>query len=223
MTARIDVIKRGVTNSYLIREGGAILVDAGGHAQAKAVVRALSELLGDLRSLNLIVITHAHFDHDGAAAAVREATGAPVAVHRDDARWLREGTVLVPRGTTAWGRVFRATGMPLMLPFVKMPAVEPDVVMEAEDMDLAPYGIAGRVIHTPGHSPGSVSVLLASGEAFVGDLAMNGPPFCLRPRFGIFAHEPDRVPASYAKLLSMGATRIFPAHGGSFPASDLAG
>ena len=222
MTAKIDVIKRGVTNSYLIREAGAILVDAGAHAQAKAVVRALSELLGDLRSLNLIVITHAHFDHAGAASAVREATGAPIAVHRDDARWLREGTVLVPRGTTSWGRFFRATLMPLMLPLVKMPALEPDLVVEGGDMDLAPSGIAGRVLHTPGHSPGSVSVLLASGEAFVGDLAMNGPPFCLKPRFGIFAHEPERVPGSYAKLVALGARRIYPAHGRPFPASALA-
>ncbi|MGA9752130.1 MAG: MBL fold metallo-hydrolase [Acidobacteriota bacterium] len=222
MSVSIDVIKRGVTNSYLIRERGAILVDAGGHAQARAVVAGLSRLLEDPRSLKLIVITHAHFDHAGAAAAVHEATGAPVAVHSADSQWLREGTVLVPRGTTPWGRFFRTTFMPLMLPLVKMPALEPDLVMKGDDMDLAPYGIAGRVIHTPGHSPGSVSVLLESGEAFVGDLAMNGPPFCLKPRFGIFAHEPDRVPGSYAKLVALGARKIYPAHGRPFAASELA-
>ena len=221
MSLSIDIIKSGVTNAYLIRERNAVLVDAGAHAQARTVVAGLSRLLEDPRSLKLIVITHAHFDHAGAAGLVRETTGAPVAVHAGDARWLREGTVLVPKGTTPWGRFFRAAGMPLMLPFVKMPALEPDLVMEGDDMDLSPYGIAGRVIHTPGHSPGSVSVLLESGEAFVGDLAMNGPPFCLRPRFGIFAHEPERVPASYENLLRLGATRIFPAHGRPFPAGSL--
>jgi hydroxyacylglutathione hydrolase len=221
MSPSIDVIKGGVTNSYLIRDRGAILVDPGERAQRRNLIVKLVHLLDDLRSLKLVVLTHAHFDHAGAAVAVREATGAAVAVHRNDAAWLREGTVLVPKGTTAWGRVSRATLMPLMLPFVKMPPLEPEIVIEGDELDLAPYGVSGKVIHTPGHSPGSVSVLLESGEAFVGDLAMNGPPFCLKPRFGIFAQEPWRVPASYEKLMKLGATRIFPAHGRPFPAGPL--
>jgi glyoxylase-like metal-dependent hydrolase (beta-lactamase superfamily II) len=221
MSQSVDVIEGGVTNSYLIRDRGAVLVDPGGHAQKRKMIVKLAHLLGDGGSLRLIVITHAHFDHAGAAAAVREATGAPVAIHRDDSAWLREGEVLLPKGTTAWGRLFRTTFMPLMLPFVKMPALEPDIVVDGEELDLLPFGISGRLLHTPGHSPGSASVLLDSGEAFVGDLAMNGPPFCLRPRFGIFAHEPERVLASYENLLRLGARRIFPAHGRPFPAGPL--
>jgi glyoxylase-like metal-dependent hydrolase (beta-lactamase superfamily II) len=52
-------------------------------------------------------------------------------------------------------------------------------------------------------------------------LAMNGPPMCLRPRFGVFAHEPALVPASWLRLLEMGVQTVYPAHGRPFPASAL--
>jgi glyoxylase-like metal-dependent hydrolase (beta-lactamase superfamily II) len=50
---------------------------------------------------------------------------------------------------------------------------------------------------------------------------MNGPPMCLRPRFGVFAHEPALVPASWLRLLEMGVQTVYPAHGRPFPASAL--
>ena len=90
-----------------------------------------------------------------------------------------------------------------------------------EGLDLKPYGVTGRVVHTPGHSPGSVSVVLPCGEAFVGDLAMNGPPICRKPTFGIFAPDPEIVPASWRRLVEMGVHTVFPAHGQPSPASAL--
>jgi hydroxyacylglutathione hydrolase len=44
-------------------------------------------------------------------------------------------------------------------------------------MDLLEFGVDGRIVHTPGHTSGSISLLLDSGEAFVGDLAVNYLPF----------------------------------------------
>jgi glyoxylase-like metal-dependent hydrolase (beta-lactamase superfamily II) len=43
----------------------------------------------------------------------------------------------------------------------------------------------------------------------------------LRPRFGVFAHEPELVPASWRRLLEMGVRTVYPAHGRPFPASAL--
>jgi len=50
---------------------------------------------------------------------------------------------------------------------------------------------------------------------------MNGPPMCLHPRFGVFAHQPELVPASWRRLLEMGVETVYPAHGRPFPASAL--
>jgi len=221
MALRIDVVRSGVTNTYVLRDRGTVLIDPAGSARSGEVPRKVLDLLGTPPRLDLIVVTHCHWDHIGAAASLHGATGAPLAVHKADAEWLREGKVVWPSGVTTWGKFFRTAVAPLMLPFIRVPAIAPDLLVGDEGLDLEPYGIEGRVVHTPGHSPGSVSVVLPSGEAFVGDLAMNGPPMCLHPSFGVFAHQPDLVPASWRRLLRLGVRTVYPAHGRPFPASAL--
>ena len=83
------------------------------------------------------------------------------------------------------------------------------------------YGIPGKVIYTPGHSWGSVSVLMDSGEAFVGDLAMNMLPMRLNPGLPVFGDDFQIIKKSWRKLLDMGAKTVYPAHGKSFPVEIL--
>jgi glyoxylase-like metal-dependent hydrolase (beta-lactamase superfamily II) len=64
-------------------------------------------------------------------------------------------------------------------------------------------------------------VLLDSGEAFVGDLAMNMIPLRLTPGLPIFAEQPALLQGSIERLLALGARTIYPAHGPAFPASVL--
>jgi glyoxylase-like metal-dependent hydrolase (beta-lactamase superfamily II) len=218
---RIDTVRAGVTSTYLVRAQGVILVDPGGVRQGPTVVRKLRRLLGDRPEAGLIIATHGHFDHVGAAAEVCAALRAPLAVHGGDAEWVRTGTWIWPEALTMWGRFMRWALTPLFSRTARFAPTEPDVVLGDEGLDLAPYGVTGRVVATPGHSPGSVSVLLAGGEAFVGDLAMNGPPMTLRPSFGIFAHQPELVAGSWQRLLDLGARHIYPAHGKPFPAKLL--
>jgi glyoxylase-like metal-dependent hydrolase (beta-lactamase superfamily II) len=140
-----------------------------------------------------------------------------------DAAWLATGAVEVPHGTTPWARFMaRCLRVPLA-PLTRFAPIEPDILIGDEGLDLGAYGIAGRVIHTPGHSPGSVSVLLENGDALVGDLAMNGPPLTLRPSLGVLAHAPEQMSQSWKKLLDLGARTIYPAHGKPFPVGALAG
>lgn len=221
MGTRIDTVRVGITNTYVLRDRGTVLIDPGGPTKARKVPAGILRLLGKPPRLDLMIVTHGHFDHFGASIPLREVTGAPLAVHPPDSEWLREGRFVWPAGVTPWGKFIRNVLAPLMTPFAQVSAVAPDLLVADEGLDLEPWGVTGRVVHTPGHSPGSVSVVLPSGEAFVGDLAMNGPPFCLKPSFGIFAHEPERVPESWRRLLSMGVTTVYPAHGRPFAASAL--
>ncbi|MFI5166061.1 MAG: MBL fold metallo-hydrolase [Thermoanaerobaculales bacterium] len=221
MPASIANLGRGFTNTYLVRDAGAVLIDPGVAWSARALVRKLTRIESDLKGLRLILATHGHFDHIGAAASLHEATGAPVAIHRGDAEWLATGQWEWPRGVTRWGKILRTILAPFMHRLGAVRPLQPDLVIEDEGLDLVPYGVPGKVVHTPGHSPGSISVLLESGEAFVGDLAMNGLPLTLKPAFGIFAHQPELVPASWRRLLDLGARTIYPAHGRPFPAEAL--
>jgi glyoxylase-like metal-dependent hydrolase (beta-lactamase superfamily II) len=218
---RIDAVRAGVTNTYLVREIGVVLIDPGGARESRAVIRGVRRLLGEGVGVNLVIATHGHFDHVGAAAALRAAFRAPLAVHRGDAAWVRAGTFVWPAALTSWGCLMRGVLAPLLARLERFAPLEPDIVIDDAGLDLAPYGVSGRVVPTPGHSPGSVSVLLPGGQAFVGDLAMSGPPMCLRPSFGIFAHEPARVPESWRRLLDLGARVIYPAHGRPFAAASL--
>jgi hydroxyacylglutathione hydrolase len=134
-------------------------------------------------------------------------------------RWDRHGKPL-PRGLTAWGRLL-VGAMAMYLPWVDIPAAEVDIVLEDRAFSLVDYGIPGKILPTPGHSRGSVSVLLETGEAFVGDLAMNLFPLRLGPGLPIFAEDIRQVRQSWTLLLYEGAKMIYPAHGRPFPADVI--
>jgi glyoxylase-like metal-dependent hydrolase (beta-lactamase superfamily II) len=104
---------------------------------------------------------------------------------------------------------------------VEIPPAEVDIVLGDEGLGLTEYGIAGRVRYTPGHSSGSVSVLLDTGDAFVGDLAMSGLPLRLGPGLPILAEDMPSVKKSWIQLLDAGAETVYPAHGKPFPAEIM--
>lgn len=82
-------------------------------------------------------------------------------------------------------------------------------------------GKPGRVIHTPGHTMGSLSIVLESGEAFVGDLVMNFGFMRRGPGLPLFAEDVNLVVKSWKKLLDSGVKMIYPAHGKPFPVALL--
>jgi glyoxylase-like metal-dependent hydrolase (beta-lactamase superfamily II) len=111
--------------------------------------------------------------------------------------------------------------MKISMPFVKLHKTSVDLVLEDKEFSLESYGIHGNILYTPGHSLGSMSLLLETGEAFVGDLAMSGFPKLVGKGMSIFAEDIDAVKKSWRLLLSRGAKWIYPAHGKPFRAEDL--
>lgn len=76
---------------------------------------------------------------------------------------------------------------------MKVPVTTVDLPLGDGEMSLADYGIPGRILYTPGHTLESVSILLESGDAFVGDLAMNQFPLRLNPGLPSLAEDMKRV------------------------------
>jgi glyoxylase-like metal-dependent hydrolase (beta-lactamase superfamily II) len=216
-TVRIIPLTMAFTTAHLVLDKGTVLVDAGMSVVARRFISALIRAL-DGRPLDLLIITHAHFDHGGCADAVVKATGCDVAMHERAAATLPEASPLPP-GTSAWGSLLRILLAPARA-FGPLTWPEVDVVL-GERTGLARWGVAGRVVHTPGHTHGSVSVVLESGDAIVGDLAMNGLPMRRGPGMPVFAEDVGQVYHSWSRLLDLHAETVHPGHGRPFPASVL--
>jgi len=220
MSPGIHPIKLGVETCYVIRAEGTILIDGGAPNQAKNFKKAIETLSIKPNDIQLIVLTHGHWDHIGSAKDIKEITGAKIALHRNEKDWLEKSLKPLPPAVTLWGHIF-AKIMTIFVPFVNVPATEVDLVLGDEELSLADYGIPGKIIPTPGHSAGSVSVLLERGDAFVGDLAMNGFPLRMGCGLPIFAEDLQKVKKSWQLLLERGAKTVYPAHGKPFSADAM--
>jgi hydroxyacylglutathione hydrolase len=218
MAVKIYSKRLGINRCYVIKDGGCVMVDAGPPRSALAIEEWLRAIKPG--EIQLIVLTHGHADHAGSALGVKEITGAKIAIHEADRASLASGALVMPLAVTTWGHVLRTAMLPLT-PMLRFPGTQADLVLPDEGLSLAEYGIAGRVIYTPGHTPGSVSVLLETGDAFVGCLAHNNLPFRLRPGLPVFAEDLSKVRASWSVLLEQGVETIYPAHGDPFPAQIM--
>lgn len=128
----------------------AVVIDPGDEPD-----RILLSLAESKLTVKYIINTHGHFDHVGANRKMKEATGAELVIHPHDAPMLEQLT-------------YAASSFGL--------AVEnsPDADKEIADGDIISFGkVELKVIHTPGHSPGGIS-LYASGHVFVGDTLFAG-------------------------------------------------
>lgn len=165
--------------------------------------------------IKLIVLTHGHWDHIGSAKDVKEATGARIALQENEKEWLEKSLKPQPPGVTPWGKIF-INILKMFLPLVHIRPAKVDEVLTDRDFSLEGYGIPGKVVYTPGHSSGSVSVLLETGDVFVADLAMNKFPLRVSPGLPIFAEDWDKVIESWKMLLDRGAKTVCPGHGEPF-------
>lgn len=221
---RIPILPFGMLNSHLILgAGGCILVDAGLPGSESKIEKALTRRGLSLKAIKLIVVTHAHVDHAGNAARLRELSGAPIVAHQGDAKHFRRETPMTFCPTGWFGRLFLK--IPLM--FEPYKAFEPDILLSNGDtLDLSRYGISGTVKQTPGHTAGSVSVELSTKDALVGDLIASGiligglvrTNHAIRPPF---EDDPRAVGSALQRQLDSGMERFYMGHGGPLNAREV--
>jgi len=216
----LQVIKVGIDNCYIIKQEGTILIDGGMPGEINKFSKGLKDIGINPSEIKAIVITHCHWDHIGCVKKIKDMTSAKVIVQRYEKNILMKGDPVMPPGVTRWGKIFGAFVKQLSKKYIIEPC-EVDIVLEEEDYSLEEFGIKGKIVFTPGHSPGSISVVLDSGNAFVGDMAMNGLPLTFGPNLPIFGEDLSSIKHSWRKLIEKGVKKIYPAHGKPFPVEKL--
>ncbi|NLP11204.1 MBL fold metallo-hydrolase [bacterium] len=197
-------------NCYLVAAGDRfLLVDAGRENRWSDLKNHLLQLGVTEGSLNALVLTHSHFDHAENAANLQRAFGAVVVIHCLEAAYLQQGKNPLIRGAfglTRW--LTDSLQKPLSARFHYQP-VEADILVD-EKMDLQTLGCTGYVLHTPGHTAGSVSVIVDDEIALVGDTLSGVFPGTVFPPF---LQDPGLLLHSWGKLLQTRCSLFLPAHG----------
>lgn len=134
---------------YLLDLGELVLIDAGAGPSYDKIVRNIERLDCNPAKLKGIILTHCHIDHIGAAPKFQEAFGARIIMHQLDAEAVEQGDDSMT--AASWYN----------LSFPPMP-VDVKLTKEEERLNFGDQEII--CLHTPGHTPGSLSVYLDRGD-----------------------------------------------------------
>ncbi|MDP2846018.1 MAG: MBL fold metallo-hydrolase [Candidatus Methanoperedens sp.] len=171
-------------NAYLV--DGTVLVDVGMDGQA--VISELEKHIQPGR-LETIILTHCHYDHSGGAGYVAKATGAKIAIHKDDAPLL----------TSAQASASGLFGE-------SAPSIVPDILLRGGEI----FGKL-EVIHTPGHTPGGICLYDAGSKTlFSGDTVFQDGSF---GRTDLYGGNASYLIASIKKLSLLDVSVMYPGHG----------
>jgi glyoxylase-like metal-dependent hydrolase (beta-lactamase superfamily II) len=177
------------TNFWVVSAGTSrLLVDLGWYGMYGALAANIERMGIPLREIKHGLATHYHLDHAGAAQDLKN-----------------KGMRLIVTEE-------QVAAIPLMKKYVKESETFTDIALHdnlviscaASRATLAALGIDGQIVHTPGHSDDSVSLLLDTGAVFTGDLT--------HPAF-VTEETADRVHLSWQALRDLGATTVHPGHG----------
>lgn len=135
------------TNCYIVsKEGDALIVDPGG--EANIIIDFLKQ---ESLSAQAILLTHAHFDHIGGLEALRAGLSLDVYLHENEADWLGNPNL---NGSSSFGN--------------EIVTKRAEHVLKNGTLQIGPFEF--KVLHTPGHSPGSVSFIFEEAFVISGDV-----------------------------------------------------
>lgn len=198
----IHELRGRMVNCYLsVNEDDIMLIDTGLPGNSSKITdyveKTLKRKLSDIKT---IVITHKHFDHVGSLSKMKEITNAKVAIHPADADYIRGKEKHI-------GGTFMNAIIKLYQTIYRTKPVEPEILLNDGDM-IGEY----QVIHTPGHSPGSICLYNPKNKVmFVGDNLhykngkLQSPGERLIP-------EPEKYEESLKKLLNYDIEVILTGH-----------
>lgn len=171
-------------NAYLVN--GTILIDVG--MDSSYIISELKKHIS-MTDLEMIILTHCHYDHTGGAEGVAQITGAKIAIHKNDALLLGNPNA---SASSMFGR--------------KAPVIKPEILLEGGEKfgDL-------EIIHTPGHTPGGICLYdPVSKTLFSGDTVFQDGSF---GRTDLYGGNSSQLIESIKKLTLLDVDCMYPGHG----------
>jgi glyoxylase-like metal-dependent hydrolase (beta-lactamase superfamily II) len=207
---KLQKIKLGFVNVFLLGEKDYILIDTGMKNSTKKLLSYFRKHNIQLNQIKLIVLTHAHEDHIGGLNELQQLTGAKVLMHQAeyDCATLKKKAQITPLSWLTKLIFFLTRNIE-----PKPIDIIPDIIIE-ETFDLTPYGSKASIIHTPGHTEGSLSIIFDQ-EAIIGDSIMAFFSW-QKPKKPILAYDLEIIKESMKKLLEMNIKTFHCSHGKSY-------
>jgi hydroxyacylglutathione hydrolase len=207
--SELIALNLGGVNCYLLKSSaGFLLVDSGYSSKRRQLVQSLERAGCRPGDLKYVLLTHGDSDHAGNAAFLQKEFHALVGMHPDDFG-------MVERGDMNWNRKPRADKMSLVMKVAgaivrmisrqRFETFKPDLAID-DGREFSQEGFGAKVVHIPGHSKGSIGILLKNGDLLCGDFLYAVPGMN-------YVDDSEARAHSLMKLQKLGIKKVFPGHG----------
>lgn len=210
----VPILPFKMLQSHIIRDKRTIIVDTGNPGSVPKILAAMEKYRIAKEDVSLIIVTHSHLDHSGSAAELQRILKVPIAMHQLEVAYVENGTRLPLTPKDGFGKIFKKSAL------IKkdVEKFKVDIVLNGGE-DLDPYGVDAKVIFTPGHTIGSVSILLANGEMIAGDVVsggilLGGMINSDVPTWPIFHDNTPTSIESLKQIVKLAPAKVHVGHGG---------
>lgn len=205
---KIIQILSGRSNVFLLTNGEKnILIDTSPKFMWNSLEKRLKQL--NVNRIDYLILTHTHYDHAENSSRIKEKYKAQVIVHKDEASYLTSGENIIPNGTNL---ITKTIVNLLARRFLSIARYEPckyDILVNSV-FELNEIGFNAYIMHTPGHTNGSMSVIIDNEIAIVGDTMFGVFKWSVFPPY---ANDIKQIVNSWGSLLETECSIFIPSHG----------
>jgi glyoxylase-like metal-dependent hydrolase (beta-lactamase superfamily II) len=217
----IHRVEDSFTNWYLVEEDGRLtVVDAGVPSSWESLTAAVRRIGRSLSDVEAVVLTHAHFDHIGFAERARRELGVPVHVHTNDVLLTRRPRQYGRERTPLYYVATKPKAAPIVASLLRTHAFWPRPIAHVERFSNGSLPVPGspRVLFTPGHTLGHVSLHFPDRDALIaGDAVVTLDPYTGGEGPQIVSRaataDSERALASLDAVAQSGARHVLTGHG----------